>query len=51
MTISLVGFLDILCQIEYGTSILNCTNEQIENAYNDLFTEVQKNEISMIELI
>ena len=48
-TVSLVGFIDILCQIEYGNSIINCTDDQIENAYNDLISEIQNNEVSMIE--
>jgi hydrophobe/amphiphile efflux-3 (HAE3) family protein len=49
LTVSLVGFIDILCQIEYGNSIMNCTDDQIENAYNDLISEIQNNEVSMIE--
>ncbi len=49
MTVSLVGFIDILCQIEYGNSIMNCSDEQIENTYKDLLSDIQNNEISMIE--
>jgi hydrophobe/amphiphile efflux-3 (HAE3) family protein len=50
-TVSLVGFIDLLCQIEYGKSILNCTDNQIENAYNDLISEIHIDELSMIESI
>jgi len=35
--ISVAGFIDIICSLEYSKSIENCTNKQIENAIQDLF--------------
>jgi predicted RND superfamily exporter protein len=48
-TISFVGLIDIICQIEFGKSIVNCTDEQIVIAYNDLISNIQINETKMIK--
>jgi len=34
--ISVAGFADMICSIEYSKSIENCTNKQIENSIQDL---------------
>ncbi len=34
--ISVAGFVDMICSLEYSKSIENCTNKQIENAIQDL---------------
>jgi hydrophobe/amphiphile efflux-3 (HAE3) family protein len=39
--ISFVGFLDPICAMEYGDSLVNCTDDQIRSAYYDLMTEHQ----------
>ena len=36
---SLAGFLDIICSLEFGDSLINCTDAQIREAYADLMTE------------
>jgi len=48
-SISISGFLDILCQIEFGEPLLNCSDEQITMAYNDLMAQIENNEIKMLE--
>lgn len=40
-SISLSFFIDLMCQVEYGKDILNCTDQQIQNAYDDIRTEGQ----------
>ena len=40
VTTSIAGFVDIICQIEFGDTLLNCTDEQITIAYNDLMAEI-----------
>ena len=39
MTISIVSFIDIICQIEFGNSMINCTDEQIITAFHYLMDE------------
>ncbi len=46
-SISIVTFLDIICQSEFNTSFKNCTNIQIKTALNDLlnFTKNKEQQI------
>ena len=48
-TISVAGFVDIICQLEFGETLLNCTDEQITTAYNDMMAEAQTYELRMLE--
>jgi len=48
-SISVAGFVDILCQMEFGDTLLNCTDEQIATAYNDLMAEIQVDESKMLD--
>lgn len=47
-SISIAGFIDIICQIEFGENLLNCSDEQIQTAYSDLMAESDYNEIEML---
>jgi len=48
-SISISGFVDIICQLEFGETLLNCTDEQITTAYNDMMAEAKTNELRMLE--
>ena len=45
--ISITTFLNPICLIEFGKTIENCTDEQINTALNDLLTETPKGEIQL----
>ena len=47
-TSSIAGFVDIICQIEFGDSLQNCTDEQITTAFNDLMEEIGSYEEKML---
>ena len=44
---SLVTFLDIICLIEFGTSLDNCTDGQISMALHDLLTTQEEGPIAL----
>ena len=48
-SISLVGFVDIMCQLEFGETFDNCTDQQIITAYNDLMAVIQKDEVKQLK--
>jgi len=47
-SISLVGFVDIMCQLEFGETFDNCTDQQIITAYNDLLAVILKDEVKQL---
>jgi len=49
-SLSLVGFVDIICQLEFGDTFLNCTDQQISAAYNDLMSVIKKDEVTMLQM-
>lgn len=50
MSISVAGLVDITCQIEFGKSLLNCSNDEISVAFQDLMSEPITDEIQMISI-
>ena len=48
--IGVASFVDIMCQIEFGDTLLNCTDQQIINAYNDMMNEPTKIELKMLNV-
>lgn len=47
--VSVAGFTDSLCSMEFGKSLKDCTNDQIRLAYNDLMSDSPDFEISLLE--
>ena len=47
--ISVASFVDIMCQIEFGNTLLNCTDKQIITAYNDMMANPQNAELKMLQ--
>ena len=47
-SVSIAGFIDIICQIEFGKSLLNCSNVEINTAFQDLMAEQNNDEIKMM---
>ena len=47
--ISVASFVDIMCQIEFGNTLLNCTDQQIITAYNDMMENPQNTELKMLQ--
>jgi predicted RND superfamily exporter protein len=47
--LSVSGFVDIVCNMEFQKTLDNCSNEQIATAFNDLMEEVDHSEIKMLE--
>ena len=47
-TTSIAGFVDIICQITFGDSLQNCTDEQITTAFNDLMADIESYEEKML---
>ncbi|PNX47475.1 MAG: hypothetical protein BV457_05620 [Thermoplasmata archaeon M9B1D] len=48
-SISVAAFVDIICQIEFGETLLNCTDNQILIAYNDMMSKIQTDELMFLE--
>jgi len=48
-SISVAAFVDIICQIEFGETLLNCTDDQILIAYTDMMSEIQTDELMFLE--
>ncbi len=48
-SISVAGFIDMICQFEFGSSLLNCSDEQIKIAYDDMMSNIDSNEIKMMK--
>ena len=40
--IAVSNFVNNVCEMEYGKSIENCSYDEIENAYNDLMTDLKE---------
>lgn len=49
-TIAITTFLRPVCMIEFGKTIENCTDEQIQVALNDMLMELQTGEIQLFEI-
>lgn len=47
--VSVAGFTDSICSMEFGKSLKNCTNEQIKVAFQDLMSDTPNSEISLLE--
>ena len=47
-TLSIASFIDAICQLEFGKTLINCTDDQIQIALNDLMQEPENNEIQML---
>ena len=48
MSISVASFVEIICQMEFGKSLLNCSDDEISTAFQDLMAEPNNNEIQMM---
>lgn len=48
-TISVASFVDILCNIEFGDTFINLTDEQIITAYNDIMAIPETDEKIMLQ--
>ena len=46
-TVSIAGFIDIICQMEFGKSLLNCSDVEINTAFQDLMTEQNNDEMKL----
>ena len=46
--VSVANFVDIMCQIEFGKTLINCTDQQIITAYNDIMAESQNEEFKFL---
>jgi len=49
-SMSVAGFVDMICQFEFGDNLLNCTDEQITIAYDDLMSNINFDEIKMMKI-
>jgi len=47
--VSVASFVDAMCQIEFGDTLLNCTDQQITTAYNDVMANPQNAELKMLQ--
>jgi len=47
--VSVGSFVDVVCQIEFGETLLNCTDEQIQTAYNDMMETTITDEVQMLQ--
>ena len=47
--ISVAGFVDMICQFEFGDTLLNCSDEQIIIAYDDMMSNINVEEIRMMQ--
>ena len=47
-TISIITLLNLVCIVEFGQTLENCTNEQIQTALNDLLSEQQQGELTVL---
>ena len=49
-SMSIIGFIDTVCQLEFGESFENCSDEQIQIAFDDLIAQKDDNiDIKMID--
>jgi hydrophobe/amphiphile efflux-3 (HAE3) family protein len=46
--VSITSFIDAICQLEFGKTLINCTDDQIQIALNDLMQDPENNEIQML---
>ncbi len=46
--IGIAGFIDYVCNIEFGKNLDNCSNEEIQAAFNDLMTEPEKSTVKLL---
>ena len=49
-TISIITFLETICQLEFNTAFKNCTDDQIEIALSDLLNEPQNTETKIFSV-
>lgn len=47
-SICMASFVDMMCQVEFGDSLLNCSNDEISTAYQDLMKDSDVDEIQMM---
>jgi len=48
-TISVITFIDQICQIEFGKKIDSCSNEEINIALNDIISEEESKKVKFFE--
>jgi predicted RND superfamily exporter protein len=48
--IGVASFVDTMCQLEFGDTLINCTDEQIITAYKDMMDEPTKIELKMLSI-
>ena len=48
-TISIITFLDTVCQMEFNKTVENCSDEQLRTAINDLLNEQPSGEITLFD--
>jgi hydrophobe/amphiphile efflux-3 (HAE3) family protein len=49
-SISVASFVDMVCQMEFGDSLINCSDEQIQTAFENLMSESNSNETKMMNI-
>ena len=47
-SVSVAGFVDMICGMEFGKSLLDCSDEEINTAFQDLMAEQNSDEIKMM---
>ena len=47
--VSIAGFVNMVCNLEYNQSIANCTDEQVQSAYDDLMREPPTSSVQMMQ--
>ncbi len=47
-SVSVAGFVDMICGMEFGKSLLDCSDEEINSAFQDLMAEQNSDEIKMM---
>ena len=48
-SISIGTFIDMLCQMEFGDTLLNCTDQQITTAYTDLMINNRTDKLQVLD--
>ena len=48
-SIAIGTFIDMICQMEFGDTLLNCTDQQITTAYNDLMINQRTETLQVLQ--
>ena len=48
-SVSVAGFVNIVCGLEFGKGLLNCSDEEINTAFEDLLAKQNSDEIKMMD--